>query len=518
MSEREPSRAHDPPPLLKATIALTFALICIATGVISAQAYVTEPATIWRIAGNGLQCVPTDPCGDGGAATAANINIPQGVALDAAGNLYIAERDDGKVRKVTPGGTISTFAGNGITCNPGTAACGDGGAATAANLANPNDVAVDGAGNVYIADRGANKIRKVTPAGVISTFAGNGIQCAAPTGTCGDGPTATAANISAEGVAVDGAGNVYIADVLKIRKVTPAGAISTIAGDGNPCAVPTGTCGDGPTATAAQLSSAHGVAVDGFGNVYIGDRGIDKVRKVTPAGAISTIAGDGNPCAVPTGTCGDGPTATAAQFREPEHVAVDGAGNVYIADEDNHKIRKVTPAGAISTIAGNGTACLNPPNCGDGGAATAAQLNYPFGVEVDAAGQNVFVADSENNEVRWIAGPQAGPTGPPGPPGAAGPQGPPGKNATVSCKVKKTKRGKVKVKCKVAQAASRSVLSYRLTRGQRVFAAGHRPVNNGKSVATLRARRAIKRGAYTLTLVLDSGGQTVFSRQTVRVR
>ncbi len=142
---------------------------------------------------------------------------------------------------------------------------------------------------------------------------------------------------------------------------------------------------------------------------------------------------------------------------------------------------------------------------------------------VDAAGQNVFVGDSENNEVRWIAGPQAGPPGPPGaagpqsPPGAAGPPGPPGKDATASCKVKKAKGSKVKVKCTVAQAASRSVLSYRLTRGKRVFAAGRRPVGNGKSVATLRARRAIKRGGYTLTLILDSGGQTVFSRQTVRI-
>jgi hypothetical protein len=326
-------------------------------------------------------------------------------------------------------------------------------------------------------------------------------------------------------VAVDGAGNVYIADTLdhKIRKVTPGGAISTIAGNGTACAVPTGTCGDGPTATAANLNQPFAVAVDGAGNVYIADLADNKIRKVTPGGAISTIAGNGNTCAVPTGPCGDGPTATAANLQFPQGVALDGAGNIYIADAADNKIRKVTPAGVISTIAGNGTACANPPNCGDGGAATAANLDSPAGLAVDGAGQNVFVADNFGNEIRWIAGPQAGPIGSPGPIGsqgplgAAGPPGPPGKDATATCKVKKAKGSKVKVKCTVAQAASRSVLSYRLTRGKRIFATARRPMKNGESVATLRARRAIKAGRYTLTLILDSGDQTVFSRQTVRI-
>ena len=298
--------------------------------------------------------------------------------------------------------------------------------------------------------------------------------------------------------------------------MTPGGAISTIAGNGIDCADSTTSCGDGPTATAANLSNPRGVAVDGAGNVYIGDQGDNKIRKVTPGGAISTIAGNGTACPDATTSCGDGPTATAANLRSPTGVALDGAGNVYIADSGDAKIRKVTPAGAISTIAGNGIECASAPACGDGGAATAASLNQPRGVAVDAAGQNLFVGDSDNNEVRWIAGPQ-GPVGPQGQQGAAGPQGPPGKDATATCKVKKAKGTKVKVKCTVAQAASSSVLSYRLTRGERVFAAGRRPVKNGRSVGTLRARRAIKRGRYTLTLILDSGGQIVFSRQTVRI-
>ena len=468
MSREELNRAQNAQPHAKRLIfALALALACAVAAAISAQAYVTEPATIWRIAGNGIPCAdPTTSCGDGPTATAANLNHPTGVAVDGAGNVYVADTNDHKIRKVTPSGAISTIAGNGTACADPTTSCGDGPTATAANLTFPEAVAVDGAGNVYIAGN-EHKVRKVTPPGAISTIAGNGTFCADPTTSCGDGPTATAASLSSpEGLAVDGAGNVYISDtgLHKIRKVTPGGAISTIAGSGTQCADPTTTCDDGATATNAELNFPEGVAVDGAGNVYIADWGDDKIRKLTPGGAISTIAGNGTACADPTSSCGDGPTATAANLNQPFGVAVDAAGNVYFADEANSKVRKVTPAGAISTIAGNGTDCANAPACGDGGAATAASLDDPEGVAVDAAGQNVFVADSDSDMIRWIAGPQAGPLGPQGPPGAAGPQGPPGKDATATCKVKKAKGTKVKVKCTVAQAASRSVLTYRLTR------------------------------------------------------
>ena len=171
---------------------------------------------------------------------------------------------------------------------------------------------------------------------------------------------------------------------------TLPGTIWTIAGDGTMCVVPAGTCGDGPNATAAQLAAPTGVAVDGHGNVYIADQNNSKIRKLTPAGAISTIAGDGNYCQARTGTCGDGPIATAAQLSLPTGVAVDGDGNVYIADLDTNKIRKVTPAGAISTIAGNGIRfAVETSSCGDGPVATAAQLSDPTGVAVDGAGNVV---------------------------------------------------------------------------------------------------------------------------------
>src|SRR5439155_190425 len=188
-----------------------------------------------------------------------------------------------------------------------------------------------------------------------------------------------------------------------------SGSSAAAAGNGGGCADATTSCGDGTPATSAQLNFPTGVAVDGAGNVYIADANDNKIRKLTPSGAISTIAGDGNTCASSTTSCGDGPTATSAQLNFPKGVAVDGAGNVYIADTNDDKIRELTPGGAISTIAGDGTACANSPFCGDGGAGRGAELFGPFGVAVDQAGRNVFIADTSDNLVRWLAAPQAGP-------------------------------------------------------------------------------------------------------------
>ena len=443
----------------------------------------------------------------------------------------------------TSGFTIWTIAGNGTACAMATGSCGDGPNATAANLNGPVGVALDGAGNVYIGDDGTNKIRKVTPAGALSTIAGNGTFCAMATGSCGDGPTATAANLAAPaGVAVDGAGNVYIADTddQKIRKVTPAGAISTIAGNGTACAMPTGTCGDGATATSANLNFPQGAAVDGAGNVYVADSSDNKIRKVTPAGAISTIAGNGNPCGTPTGTCGDGPTATNANLRTPGGVAVDGAGNVYVADTDDQKIRKVTPAGVISTIAGNGNTCAQATEpCGDGGAATAANLTYPQAVALDTTG-NVYVADQSDQKIRWLAGPQGGPpgtngsngtngtsgtngatgagptgaAGAQGPQGPAGPRGPAGRDARVSCTAtaratarSRRKTKPVQVVCRVRLVrAARATISARLTNGGRVFASARQHISRGRGNIRLRGSRRLRPGMYTLTLTISAGG------------
>ncbi|TMM07754.1 MAG: hypothetical protein E6G00_13565 [Actinobacteria bacterium] len=511
-------------PLLAA--AATVGSLALLSG--TASAYPTNPATIWTIAGNGSHCASsTTTCGDGTSATSAQLNEPNGVAVDGAGNVYIADTNDNKIRKLTPAGAISTIAGDGNTCaSPSTTTCGDGPTATSAQLSEPTGVALDGAGNVYIADANDHKIRKLTPSGAISTIAGDGNTCASPsTTTCGDGPTATSAQLNQpEGVAVDGAGNVYIADSAdnKIRKLTPTGAISTIAGNGSPCASPTTSCGDGATATSAQLNFPTGVALDGAGNVYIADQNDNKIRKLTPAGAISTIAGTGNTCGSPsTTTCGDGATATSAQLSFPSGVAVDGAGNVYIADQSDNKIRELTAGGTIGTLAGDGTACANSPFCGDGEAGRSAELNEPYGVAVDQAGRNVFIADTFDNLVRWLAGPQAGPQGPQGPQagqgprGAPGPRGRPGRDARVTCKVKKSKKTKkVKVTCKVKYVSSKA-LAAELVRHGRVYARGH---VGRRGVVRLHATHALHRGRYTLVVrTRGAHHRTAVARVQIRI-
>jgi sugar lactone lactonase YvrE len=350
-------------------------LACLFFALLSLSGF-AQSGVIKTYAGNGTAGFG----GDSGAATAAQLNYPYGVAVDSAGNLYIADTDNGRIRKVWAAGIISTVAGG------GTASPGDGGAATAAQLTNPTGVAVDSAGNLYIADSGSNLIRKVTTGGIISTVAGGG------TATPGDGGAATAAKLNSPwGVAVDSAGNLYIAEQgsSRIRKVTPAGVISTVAGIGA-----SGFAGDGGSATAAELNHPYGVAVDSASNLYIADTTNRRIRKVTAAGVISTVAGTG-----PAGFNGDGGAATAAQLNYPYGVTVDSVGNLYIADSLNYRVRKVTAAGVISTVAGNGVSGFS----GDGGAATAAQLYVPSAIAFDSTG-NLYIADTNNSRVREATG------------------------------------------------------------------------------------------------------------------
>jgi uncharacterized protein (TIGR03437 family) len=330
--------------------------------------------SISTIAGNGV----VSYSGNGGPALSAQMNAPEGVAMDSAGNLYVADTANNVVRKVA-NGTITAFAGNGTSGSGG-----DGGAATSAQLNSPEGVAVDSAGNVYIADSGNARVRKVDASGTISTVAGNGTP-----GYGGDGGAAAGAQLyTPTAVAVDGAGNLFIADFnnSRIRKVSAGGTISTVAGNGN-----SGYSGDGAPATSAQINLPQGVAVDSAGNLYIADTGNNVIRRVGANGLISTLAGNGL-----IGYSGDGGPATQAQLGNPSAVAVDSAGSLYVADGST-RIRKVFPSGLIVTIAGNGTAGYS----GDGGAATSAQLNAPSGVAVDSAG-NVYVADTANNAVRAL--------------------------------------------------------------------------------------------------------------------
>ncbi|MFE4217160.1 RICIN domain-containing protein [Streptomyces sp. NPDC056844] len=319
--------------------------------------------------------------GDGGPAVSAQVNRPIGIAMDRTGTLYVADYWGHRVRKITTDGRISTIAGTGV----GTFG-GDGGPAVRAQLKNPCGVAVDSAGNVYIADSENYRVRKVTPDGNIGTVVG-----ASSSTTSGDSGLATAARLNRPtGVAVDSDGVLYIADYggHRVRKIGTDGKISTFAGTGS------GTFGgDGGQAVSAQLRSPYGVAVDGEGNLYIADRGNHRVRKVTPDGNISTIAGT-----VSSGFSGDGGQAASAKLDNPFSVVVDSTGALYIADYGNHAVRKVTADGVISTVAGIGTGGID----GDNGPAAAAQLKNPAGVAVDCV-DTLYIADHNNNRVRKVS-------------------------------------------------------------------------------------------------------------------
>ena len=335
---------------------------------------VVSGGNIATFAGNGN----SNYSGDGGPATNAVLSVPTGLARDKSGNLYVCDQAANRVRRIDPFGTIDVFAGSN---RPGYG--GDGGPATQASLAFPVQVKLDTAGNLYISDNVNNRIRKVTPSGVISTFAGTGVS-----GFSGDGGPASAAQFSSPaGLAFDGAGNLYVTDSARVRKITPAGIITTVAGNGA-----TGSDGDGGPAVKATLNAPVGLAFDSAGNLYIGDSGANVVRKVSPGGIISTFAGSGQ-----AGFSGDGGPASAALLQGPSGVAMDAAGNVYIADSGNNRIRQVTADGKIHTIAGIGTAGLS----GDGGPATAAELSSPSVLEIDPS-SNLYVADTFNSRVRFI--------------------------------------------------------------------------------------------------------------------
>jgi sugar lactone lactonase YvrE len=354
---------------------------------------------IVRFAGDGQGCTSTR-CGAGGPAAKAHLDFPTGVAVDVGGQVYIADGLSDIVWRVTPQGTITRFAGDGRLCLP-RSTCGNGGPARDAQLDTPVGLAVDHRGDVYIADLAGNQIRKVSPDGRISRFAGNFTKCTtAP--RCGDGRRAVNARLNSPwAVAVDQTGNVYIADYLddEVRKVSTNGTISRLAGTGKHC-TPQRGCGDGGPATSARLFSPAGVAVDGSGNVYIADSNDHEVRKVYANGIVTRFAGTGHACSTVNG-CGNGGPAFLATMESPFGVAVDASGNVYVTDFERNEVRKIDAGGTITRLAGSGRECSTPGRCGDGLAATDARLAGPSAVAVDAA-MNVYVADPGDREVRQL--------------------------------------------------------------------------------------------------------------------
>jgi len=310
-----------------------------------------------------------------GTGSEARFNTPGSVAVDSAGNVYVADDGNYTIRKITPAGVVSTLAG---TVGKAGSADGDG---IAAQFHFLSGIAADPGGNLYVTDSGSHTIRKITSAGVVSTFAGTADQIGSM-----DGIGSTALFNQPHGIAIDSAGNVYVADTENqtIRKITPAGVVSTLAGTAGQIGSADGS------GSAAQFRSPFGLATDSAGNVYVADNFNYTIRKITPAAVVSTLAG-----AAPQFGSADG-TGSAARFNLPAGLATDSAGNVYVADTRNETIRKITPAAVVSTLAGAA------PQFGSvDGIGSAARFNFPAGIATDTAG-NVYVADGENSTIRKV--------------------------------------------------------------------------------------------------------------------
>jgi len=336
---------------------------------------------IQTIAGNGSQTYS----GDGGPAVQASLNVPVDVSADRSGNLFIADQFNNRIRKIAPDGTITTVAGTGVA-----GFSGDNGPAVDAQINTPTGVFADTSGNIYIADVGNQRIRKVNQAGIITTIAGNGNK-----GYGGDGgPAVDASFYNAVRVAVDPSGNVLVADQSdhRIRRITPGGIISTFAGNGVGTPQTGAFSGDGGPAVDASLNNPTALAIDSSGVVYIADQYNQRIRKVALDGTITTIAGTGT-----AGYGGDGGPALSALLNYPGGITVDAAGNLYFNDDLNYRTREISASGTITTVAGSGVQGF----FGDGGPATSAALNGNFGSALDLEG-NLYIADSMNNRIREV--------------------------------------------------------------------------------------------------------------------
>jgi sugar lactone lactonase YvrE len=351
-----------------------FLIIVLVQGCKKTDITPSNEGIISTIAGNGM--VGLSP--DGIYATSAALNFPLCLAMDNSRNIYFTEPGNYMIKKISSSGIITSIAGNGVS-----GFGGDGGLAINAEIGYPSGVAVDASGNIYFSDYYNNRIRKISPSGIIYSIGGNGTAA-----SNGDGGLATDAAIwGPQGIVLDPSGNIYFTDAggPRIRKISSSGIISTFAGNGS-----FGFSGDGGPATDAELIGPLGLTFDQSGNMYFTD--LDRIRKISASGIISTIAGNGS-----VGFRGDGGPAKSAVVYSPNGIAIDGSGNIYFTDLGNERIRKISSSGIITTIAGNGLSGFR----GDHGPATSAELLGPVGIVVDESG-NIYFTDCNNNRIRKI--------------------------------------------------------------------------------------------------------------------
>jgi len=317
-----------------------------------------------------------------GVRSSARFNKPHGIAIDMAGNLYVADTVNHSIRKITPNGEVSTLAGSvqGFANGQG----------ENARFNFPNGITIDVAGNLYVADTGNHRIRKITPNGKVSTLAGSDEFGFA------DGQGSHAQFKVPTDIVIDAMGNLYVADSAnhRIRKITPNGEVSTFAGGGPILHFDIGSFPDGQ-GSAALFNQPSGIAIDAAGNLYVTETVKHRIRKITPKGEVTTLAGGESGFA-------DG-QGSVARFHWPSGIAIDAAGNLYVADKDNHRIRKITPNGEVSTLAGSSEKGKYHGYIGGfaDGEGSNALFDGPHGITIDAAG-NLYVADKDNHRIRKI--------------------------------------------------------------------------------------------------------------------
>ena len=331
----------------------------------------TSPSKVWVVS----TLAGSSRGFDDRVGAAAKFRLPYAVAVDSSGNVYVADTYNHRIRKISTEKVVSTIAGG------STSGFADG-AGTSARFYYPTDVAVDAEGNVYVADQLSHRIRKITPDGVVSTIAGGS------TSGFADGAGTSARFNNPSGLALDSSGNVYVADQYnhRIRKIAPAVGesdreVSTIAGGST-------RGSDDGAGRSARFNNPTGLALDSSGNIYVADYGNHLIRKISTEKVVSTIAGGS------TSGSADG-AGRSARFTSPYGLALDAEGNLYVADSSNHLIRKITPGGLVSTIAGGGSTASGKEN----GPGRSARFNSPYGLALDAEG-NLYVADRDNHRIR----------------------------------------------------------------------------------------------------------------------